>query len=161
MPAMMAAVSLAQARGHGQLARDRHLLGRDADKAAPDPAVLQQLCHHERRGVAGDGEADVVGAGDDGGVDAHHLAPGRDQRAAGVAGVQRRVGLDKILDQPAGVAAQGAADGGDHAGGDGGLEPQRVADRHHQLAAPERLESPSLAAGRVTGLSILIRDRSV
>ena len=44
-----------------------------------------------------------------------------DQRAAGIAGVQRRIGLDQVLDQPPALPAQRAAERRDHAGGDGRL----------------------------------------
>jgi hypothetical protein len=66
--------------------------------------------------------------------DADHPAPAVDQGPARVAGIEGRVGLDDALDQPAGGRAQGAAQGADDAGGDRGLEAQRIADRHHQLA---------------------------
>ena len=78
-------------------------------------------------------------------VDADHLAAHVDQRAAGVAGVDRDVGLDQ-RQQVAGVARLGA----DDAGGDGALEAERRADRDHPLAdlelARRRRSAPS--AGR-------------
>ena len=52
-------------------------------------------------GVGGDGEAQPLGAGDDRGVDADHAPAAVDQRAAGIARVQRRIGLHQVLDRPA------------------------------------------------------------
>ena len=116
----------------------RGIVGRrraDADIGAPHPAVAGDLARDEIGGVGGDGEADALRAHDDGGVDADDLAGGRDQRAAGIAGVERRVGLHHVLDHPAGARLQRAAERGDDAGGDGRVEAERIADRDRDLAA--------------------------
>ena len=42
-------------------------------------------------------------------VDADHFAARVDQRAAGVAGIERGVGLNDVVDQPPGLRAQRAA----------------------------------------------------
>ena len=62
-----------------------------------------------------------------------------DQRPAGIAGIERGIGLDHVLDQPAGLRPQRAAERGDHARGHGRFKAERIADRDHQLAAPQRL----------------------
>ena len=62
---------------------------------------------------------------------------GGDQWPAGIARVQRRVGLDHAVDQPARTGAQRAAEGADHARSDRALKAERVADRDHQLADPQ------------------------
>ena len=87
-------------------ARHRHGLRGDADEGAAHAAVLDDLAQHELRGVARDRKADALRARDHRGVDADHLAARGDQRPAGIAGVERRVGLDHVLDQPAGAGAQ-------------------------------------------------------
>ncbi len=87
-------------------ARQPGLLRRDADIAAPYPAVPQELADHEFRRVGGDREADALRAGDDRRVDADHLAMRRHQRTAGIARIERRVGLNQVVDQPAGARAQ-------------------------------------------------------
>ena len=120
-------------------AGDRRALGGDADPAASHPAVAQQLAQHERGSVRGDREADALRALDHRGVDAHDLASRRHQRAAGVAWIERGVGLDQVLQLAPALAAQRAAERRNHAGGDGGLEAERVADRHHQPPAPQLL----------------------
>ena len=61
-------------------------------------------------GVAGDGKADALRAPDHRGVDADDLAARGHQRPAGIAGIERGVGLDHVLDQPAAArAASGRA----------------------------------------------------
>ena len=56
------------------------------------------LAGDEVGGIGGDGETDALRAGDDGGVDADDFARRGHQRAAGIAGVERRVGLHHVLD---------------------------------------------------------------
>ena len=60
------------------------------------------------------------------------------ERAAAIAGIKRRVGLDHVLDQPAGLAAQRPVQRADHAGRDRRLQAKRIADRDHELADPKR-----------------------
>ena len=75
------------------------------------------------------------------------------ERAAGVARVQRRVGLDDVLDEPARPAVargerapEGADDARRHAAG----EPERIADRDDELAdaQPIRVAERRRRAGR-------------
>ena len=56
------------------------------------------------------------------------------QRPARVARVQRRVGLDDVVDQPPRLRAQRAAERADHAGGHRAFEAVRVADGDGELA---------------------------
>jgi hypothetical protein len=103
-----------------------------ADAPARDVAARAQLVGHADRLVDRDGQRDA-GAGarraEDLRVDAHDLAAHVDQRAAGVARVDRDVGLQQ-LQVVAGLALLGA----DDAGGDGALEAERRADGDHPLA---------------------------
>src|SRR5204863_4356700 len=57
-----------------------------------------------------------------------HLAKGVHQRAARVAGVERRVGLDDVVDQPAARAAQRPTQRADDPRGYRALETVRIAD---------------------------------
>src|SRR5690606_5579775 len=78
------------------------LLNEDAEPRPADDAVLDQVVGHLARDLDRDGEAVArvePGGGSDRGVDADD-APGQvDQRAARVAGVDRRVRLDECLDR--------------------------------------------------------------
>ena len=70
-------------------------------------------------------------------VDADDLAGAVDQRAAGVAGVDRRVGLDGVDDGGVvlgGAGGDGPAGGADDPVGDRVGQPERGADRHRDVA---------------------------
>src|SRR5690349_14479431 len=127
-----------QVEGLGQLGRD--VLAADADAPAHYRAVRDDLVHHVARQLGRDGEAQADVAGDAalrveaGGVDADQLALEVHQRAAGVARVDRGVGLDEVL---VAAAEAGAAGGADDAGGHGLAEAERVADRDHEVARSE------------------------
>ena len=72
----------------------------DAQAAADDLALFPELGDDLLGHVGGDGEADAdvpAGRREDVAVDADDLAPHVDQRAAGVAPVDGRVGLDEVL----------------------------------------------------------------
>ena len=115
---------------------------RDAERAAAHLAELDQLLHHVLDHVRGNGEANAhVAAGlrQDRGVDADQLAAQVDQRAARVARVDGRIGLDEVL-VTLWVDA-GAASGTDDPGGDGVLQPEGIADGDDEVA--------DLEAGRV------------
>ena len=96
----------------------RDLLRLDADIAAHDLAVLLQLRGHGADHVGRDGEADAdrtAGRRQDRGVHADDLAVLGEQRAAGVALVDRRIDLDELIIR---AGADVAADGRDDARGD-------------------------------------------
>jgi hypothetical protein len=59
--------------------------------------------------------------------------------AARIAGIERGVGLDNVVDQPPGRGAQRTAECRDHAGGHRRFETERIADSNHQLSALEAL----------------------
>jgi hypothetical protein len=134
-----------EAEASSQPPIDRLRLPGEAEVAADDPPLAQQLGHHPFRGVDGHGKADPLGAADDRRRDADHTAGTVHQRTAAVARIERGIGLDDVLDQAAGHAAERATQGADHARGDGRLEPEWVADRDHQLTYPKPL---GMAEGR-------------
>ena len=123
----------------GGAARQVGGVGRNADEGAAHAAEADDLRNDEIGGVGGDREGDALRAVDHGGVDADDLAGRRHQRAAGIAGVERGVGLDDVVDQPAGRGAHRAAERRDDAGGDGPFEAERIADGNGDLAAPQPL----------------------
>src|SRR5213075_2590809 len=115
-------------------AMQRHALPGHADVAARHAAVAHQPRGDEDGGVDADGETDALRPHDHRGIDADDVAARVDQRPSGVAGIERRVGLDDVLDQAPALGAHGAPQRADYAGGDGGLEAERVADGDDQLA---------------------------
>ena len=97
--------------------------------------------------VIGNGKADALGGVNDGRVHADHQPLRIEQRAAAVARVEGGVGLDHVVDQVPGDAAQGAAQRADDAGGDGGIETEGAADGHDQLADPQAGRFAELGVG--------------
>src|SRR5579872_1234098 len=71
----------------------------------------------------------AVGLREDGCVYANHFAVHVEQRAAGVAGVDCRVGLDEVLKLAARAGLDGTVLGGDDACGHGLRQSKRAADR--------------------------------
>ena len=82
----------------GDAAEQRNILA-GAQVAAPDAAVTQERGQQGVDRVDRNREAQPLTAGDDRGVDAYDSAGARDERSAGIAGIERRVGLDDMLDQ--------------------------------------------------------------
>ena len=81
---------------------------------------------------------------------------------AGAAGIQGRVGLKHVVDLPAALGAQRAAEGAYDTGGHGVLKAIRIADRHdqlthsqrrgvHQLGIEQRLFTPVFVIARLSG----------
>ena len=78
----------------------RDILDGDAEEAAHDLAGGHQAVHDVAREVGGDGEADALeaaAAAEDRGVEADQAALHVDERAARVARVDGRIGLDEVL----------------------------------------------------------------
>src|SRR5690606_17489783 len=99
-----------QTEGLRQLRRQRLYL--DAQIAADHLAVLDDRAHHLQCQLHRYGETDTLrtaGLGEDRRVDPHQIAMGIDQRTAGVARVDGRIGLDEVL---VGVEAQLVAPSG-------------------------------------------------
>ena len=111
----------------------------------------EQLADDPPRGVRRHGKAKPLGHGDDRRVDADDAAARVDQRAAGVAGVERRRVLHDVLDQPTADAAHRAAGGADHAGRHGRAEAQRVAHRDHELPDAQGVAVAQLGERQIAG----------
>ena len=114
---------------------------RDAEVGTPEaPLAHQRADDLARRGVDRHREAEPDSG--DGGVDPDHAAAAVDERSARVAGIERCVGLDHVVDDPGGspgADGQRAAERGDDAGRDGAGEAVGVADRDHELPDAEAL----------------------
>src|SRR5690606_15400704 len=96
----------------------------------------------------------------DRGVDPDDVALEVDERPARVAGVDRRVGLDEVLERRGPDLSvhrraedpDRAADGADDAGGDAELEAERAAQREDPVAEGERLRVAQRRDGEVVRL---------
>src|SRR3954453_19002221 len=121
---------------------DGHVRDGNAERGAVHPARLDELGHDGADQVHRDGEAVArveSGLAGDGRVDPDDLAADAHQWAPGVAGVDGRIGLDKVLDAALASALQPAESpplGAHDTRRDGEGEPfaQRIADRQHPLA---------------------------
>jgi hypothetical protein len=101
-----------------------------ADHAPVPQQRWQDVLAH----VDGNGEADPLGRLDNRRVDSDDVPAAVHERAARVPGVQGRVGLDHVVHQVPGDATERPPDGAHDPGGQRGLEAERAADRHHELA---------------------------
>src|SRR3989454_2134433 len=112
-----------------QLGRQR--LDLDTEPAAGHAPLVEQLGVNLARHVRRDGEADARAARDDRRVDADDLALHVHQRSAGVARVDRGVGLDEVVERPlADLARLGADDPRGHRR----LEAERRPDGEDPIA---------------------------
>ena len=100
--------------------------------------------------VGGDGEADALRRQDDRRVDADDVARRIDQRPAGIAGIERGIGLDDVVEQTSRLAAHRAAERADDARGHRMLESVRAADGDRDLADAhaEQIGEPPVAQAR-------------
>ena len=94
-----------------------------ADERVDDLARRRVDRHGESHADAGDRR-----------VDAHHAPGAVGEHAAAVAGVERGIRLDHLIDDATGLSRQRPAEPRDDAGGDAPGEPERVAERDHELA---------------------------
>jgi len=104
-----------------------------------DLPAREKLRNDRLDGIGGDREADSDVAGRlatrlDLRVDSDDLAVLVDQRATGVALVDRRIGLDDLVDRESVGGAHRALQRADDARCHRPLEPKRVADRDHGIA---------------------------
>src|SRR4051794_40752820 len=75
----------------------RSSLRLDPNVAAPDSPIAQQPAGHEFRGIDPDREAEALRHHDGGGVYAYHAAVGSDERPTRIPGIERRIGLDHVV----------------------------------------------------------------
>jgi cardiolipin synthase A/B len=148
---------------HGATSRGKFDITHDVfgDRHHPDPqipsgdlTVLTELKQDVLGQVDGDGEADTDGPsrlGEDRRVDPYHCAASVDEGTAGIAGIDRCVGLDEVV---VGTAADEALLGADDPRGDGLVEAERVTDRHHRLAHLESIRIAQRHRGEPTAVDL-------
>src|SRR5215467_11956273 len=105
-----------------------------ADPAAADLAVVLELSNDRLHRRSRDGKGDAYRAargGEDGGIDADHVAVDVEGRAAGIAFVDRRIDLNEVVVRTGpNVATTGRDDTRRHRA----AEAERIADREHPVA---------------------------
>ena len=136
-----------------------------AERGAIHPAVGDELIHDPAREIDRHGEAVAgveAGLAGDRGVHPDDVAADADERPARVAGIDRRVGLDEVLNAP--VAAPGEIErapfGADDARGDGEGEvlAQRIAHGQHPLAHPGAVAVAEGSGREIRGVDLQHRD---
>ncbi len=152
--------------------RRRQVLGLEAEVGVVDVTGAEQLLERALHRVDRDGEGDALEPGlearADLGVDPDRPAGGVEKRAAGVALVDRRVGLDRVEEVVGGRERRDRpADAGDDPDRERGLGAERRADRRDRLSdrqagrRPERDRHERDAPGRHPQHSdVVVRDPS-
>jgi hypothetical protein len=115
-----------------ELARDD--LPVKAQPRADDTAMREKRDHRGLGQIGGNGEADVLRVGDDGGIDADHLAAPVQERATRIARVDGRVRLDERLQHRVRRFGQHPIHPRHDAARQRLIEADRVADRDHVVA---------------------------
>src|SRR5262245_48115728 len=113
-----------------------HELTVKPDPGADHPAVLHERWYERLGEIDRDGKTDVLRVGDDRRADADYLPTAVEQRAAGVAEVDRRIGLNqRFLHRERRVWQQSVEPAHD-AAGNGLIESEGVSDGNDFLALP-------------------------
>src|SRR6202030_305477 len=105
-------------------------------KCAVHPAVGDQVIGDSFGGADRDGESDARGGSRrsiNRGVYADHFTVRVDERASGIAAIDSRVGLNGFIDESRLTGLHRAAQRADHAGGQGTLKSERIADGQYFL----------------------------
>src|ERR1019366_484773 len=132
----------------------------DADHAALHFTLPDQLVHHRLGHVGGDGEANAdvdAGGRENLGVDPDQLPARIHQRAARVALVDGRVGLQEVL-EAAIAQTRGAALGADDARGYGFADAQRIANRQANVTHAHLIGVAGLQNRQVAGANLQPRQ---
>ena len=157
----MAPVASGRLKKLGVVGRD--VVHADAQVAVMHRAVFDDGLSRGADDLRGDGEAGAgerSAAGDDEGVDSHHLAVRVDQRAAGVAGIDGRVSLDKVAGLARIVTVRiGPVEAADNAARDGeGEVAEGIAEGQHRLAGVQLGGVAPGNAGQVVRIDFDDRD---
>src|SRR5689334_15742843 len=119
-------------------AKERHVLTRDSQVPAPHSPIAEQRRQHRNHRADRNGKAKPLPSRDDGGIDAHNRAVARHEWPAGVPRIERRIGLNDLIDEPAGTRSQRSTERADHARRHGVMKSVRIADRNYELPGAER-----------------------
>ena len=120
-------------------AMQRRRLRLHPDVAAPHFAIFHELRRYEFCRVDGDGKAQPLRRHDGRRVHAHNFAARIHQRPARIAGIQRGIRLDHVINQSPRLRSQRASQRADHARRDRALKSHGISDRHHQMADAQPL----------------------
>src|SRR5207244_9810705 len=114
-------------------ASDGGILSANADVSTSDAAFPYQRNRDALGRVGRDCEADTLRRQDDRGVYADHAPGGVHQRSARTARIERRIGLDDVVEKPPCLTSHRTTKSAHDAGGDGVLKAVRAADCDRNL----------------------------
>src|SRR5262249_40492380 len=117
---------------------EHNVLSGNTDLSPPNLAVSQQQTPDKLLRVDCGREKKTLRRQDHCGVYSDDFPAGGYQRPTGITWIKRRIGLDDIIDQPARLRSQRAAESADHSGGYGALKAVGITDGYHQLSHPDR-----------------------
>ncbi len=130
--------------GFAQQAEMTHQAPRQGQRltADPEPSATHATVAYERHGHplgggGGNGKTNALRGHDHRGIDADHLAARVDQRPARIAGIERCIGLQNVVQQAAGAGSHRAAERTDDPRRDGVGKTVRTADRNGDLPDPD------------------------
>src|SRR6202043_4217535 len=107
---------------------NRRVLAGQSKITSSDFAVPDQPGGDELRRVGGYGKTKSLRGQNHSRVHADDLPSGVHQRPSGISGIQRRIGLNNIVHQPAGLRPHRSAQSADNTSGDSLLEAVGTAD---------------------------------
>src|SRR4029453_13646171 len=111
----------------------RHGFPPNAEPRAPHATVAYQRDGDPLRGRRSDRETDALRRQDDRGVDADHLAARVDERTSRIAGIERGIGLQHVVEQASRLRSHRAAERADNARRHRVLESVGIADSNRDL----------------------------
>src|SRR5437764_796736 len=119
-------------------------LSRNSDVAAADAAIAQQAAGNELRGVDAYRKTDPLSRQNGRGIDADYSPSGIHQRPTRIAGIQRSISLNDVIDQAPGIRAQGSPERAHYTRGNGGLKTIGCANGDGDLADAQFLRVAEL-----------------
>src|SRR5690242_19453916 len=119
-------------------AQQRHVLAGNPEVTAAHPSIAQERWKNGDDCTDRHRKAEPLPSRNDRGVDADNRTITGHQWAAGVSRIQRRIGLNDLVNQSTGARSQGASEGTDDPSRDRMVKPIWIADRNHELTGAQR-----------------------
>jgi len=113
---------------------DRDILAGDTDPTPANPTIFNEPCGNKLSGVTCNREADPLRGQNNRCVHADNVTVRIHERASGVTRIERRIGLNDLVEQTSGLRAHRPAESADDTGSDGLLKTIWAADCNRDLA---------------------------
>lgn len=113
--------------------RQGYRLSADPEYAPAYAPFEDQFPNYKFCQIGGHRKTKPLGRKNNGGIYTDHISVRIDEGAAAVAGIEGRIGLNDIVDEPSALAAQRTPQRAHHARGDGILKTEWIADSNGDL----------------------------